>query len=236
MARLFISAKINSMTTNPHATTILCYGDSNTWGQKPDKTGRYPVDIRWTGRLQKRLGDDYYIIEEGLGSRTTDLEYDKKPGRNGRTYFVPCLASHNPIDLVVLMLGTNDLKIEFHRSPKDIADAIKGLLDDINQYASTKNNKPPKVLVVSPIKINNTARDFKTFYEGVYYDAESATKSNELATAIQAVTNEAVVSFFDASTVAAAGEDGIHFSEEAHIALADALEKKIHEMVPSSSN
>jgi lysophospholipase L1-like esterase len=224
------------MTTNPQAITILCYGDSNTWGQKPDKSDRYPVDIRWTGRLQKQLGDSYYLIEEGLGSRTTDLEYDKKPGRNGRTYFVPCLASHNPLDLIVLMLGTNDLKIEFHRSPKDIANAIKGLLDDINQYALTKDNAPPKVLVVSPIKINDTARDFAAFYGGVYYDAESATKSNELAAAIQAVAEEAGVAYFDASTVAAAGDDGIHFSEEAHIALADALEKKIHEIFSSSSN
>ncbi len=222
------------MTTNPHATAILCYGDSNTWGQKPDKSGRYPVDIRWTGRLQKQLGENYHLIEEGLGSRTTDLEYDKKPGRNGRTYFVPCIASHNPIDLVVLMLGTNDFKIEFHRSPKDIADAIKGLIGDIDQYASAKDKKPPQVLIVSPIKINNAACNFEAFYGGVYYDAESARKSNGLAVAIQAVANEAGVFFFDASTVAAAGDDGIHFSEEAHIALAEALEKKIHEIFPSS--
>ena len=70
------------MTTNPNAVTILCYGDSNTWGQKPDKSGRYPADTRWTGRLQNQLGDGFAIIEEGLGSRTTDLEYAKKPGRS----------------------------------------------------------------------------------------------------------------------------------------------------------
>src|SRR5476651_2205463 len=103
------------MTTNPNAITVLCYGDSNTWGQKPDKSGRYPADIRWTGRLQQLLGNGYYIIEEGLGSRTTDLDYDKKSGRNGKIYLIPCLESHNPIDVVVLMLGTNDLKIEFDR-------------------------------------------------------------------------------------------------------------------------
>jgi lysophospholipase L1-like esterase len=218
------------MTTNPDATTILCYGDSNTWGQKPDKSGRYPADTRWTGRLQKQLGDKYYLIEEGLSSRTTDLDYDKKPGRNGRTYLIPCLASHNPIDLVILMLGTNDLKIEFHRSPKDIAHAIKGLVDDIKQHTSAKDGKPSKVLVISPIAIDNTARDFAALYDGAYYNAESAAKSHELAAAIQAVTDETGTLFFDASTVAAPGEDGIHFTEEAHIALANALEKKIHEI------
>lgn len=228
-------AKINSMTTNPHATTILCYGDSNTWGQKPDRSGRYPADIRWTGRLQKQLGGDYYLIEEGLSSRTTDLEYHKKPGRNGRTYFGPCLASHNPIDLVVLMLGTNDLKVEFNRSPQDIANAIKGLIDDIPQNASARVGGEPQMLIVSPIKVNNAARTFEAIYGDTYYDAESAAKSNELAGAIQTVTNQAGVSFFDASTVAVAGEDGIHLSEDAHIALADALELKIREVFSSLS-
>jgi len=68
------------MNTNPNAKTILCYGDSNTWGQKPDKSSRYLVDVRWTGLLQKTLGDSYYVIEEGLSSRTTDLDYNHKPG------------------------------------------------------------------------------------------------------------------------------------------------------------
>jgi lysophospholipase L1-like esterase len=117
------------MNTNPASMSVLCFGDSNTWGQKPDKSGRYGVDVRWTGRLQKQLGEQYSVIEEGLGSRTTDLEYGKKPGRNGKTYLQPCLESHNPLDLVVLMLGTNDLKIEFHRSAQDVAEAIGGLVN-----------------------------------------------------------------------------------------------------------
>ena len=64
------------MNTNPQATKILCYGDSNTYGQKPDKTGRYEANFRWTGVLQDLLGNSYYVVEEGLGSRTTDLNYD----------------------------------------------------------------------------------------------------------------------------------------------------------------
>jgi lysophospholipase L1-like esterase len=226
------------MTTNINATTVLCYGDSNTWGQKPDKSGRYPVDIRWTGRLQKQLGDDYYIVEEGLGSRTTDLDYTKKPGRNGKTYLVPCLASHNPLELVVLMLGTNDLKIEYDRIPKEIAQALKGLLADIREYGSSRDGSPPKILLVSPIHINDHARDFAEFYSGEYYDANSAAKSRELASAIEAVAIEAECAYFDASTVATAGNDGVHFSEAAHIALADALREKvqtIHGAVSSSA-
>jgi len=224
------------MTTNPNAVTILCYGDSNTWGQKPDKSGRYPADTRWTGRLQNQLGDGFAIIEEGLGSRTTDLEYARKPGRSGKTYLVPCLHSHNPIDLVVLMLGTSYLKVAFNRSLQDIANALKGLLADIREYAADKNGRPPKVLLVSPIKVNDTARDFKTLYDKIYYDAASAAKSNELAAAISAAADEAGAAFFDAAAVAAAGDDGIHLSEAAHSALANALEDNIREMFSGPGN
>jgi len=218
------------MTTNPNATAILCYGDSNTWGQKPDKSGRYSVNTRWTGRLQKQLGDDYYIIEEGLGSRTTDLEYAKKPGRNGRAYLIPCLVSQSPIDLVVLMLGTNDLKIEYGRSAQDIADAVKRLVVDIKQYAYSRSNEAPKVLIVSPIYIDGQAPDFRKFYESIY-DAESVTKSHQLAEVLKRVAEETGSLFFDASTVSEAGEDGIHFNEAAHIALADALGVKVHDNI-----
>ena len=219
------------MTTNPKAHTILCYGDSNTWGQKPDKSGRYPVDVRWTGRLQKQLGDDFYVIEEGLSSRTTDLEYSQKPGRNGKTYLIPCLVSHNPIELVVLMLGTNDLKIEFHRSPQDIAHAIKGLVANVTQFAHNKDRQPPKILLVSPILINDKAPTFDELYGGVYYDADSAAKSTQLANTLKAVADESDVRFLDASAVAAPGEDGIHFTEDAHGTLANTIESLIHDII-----
>jgi lysophospholipase L1-like esterase len=89
--------------------TILCYGDSNTWGYVPlpmaERTKgikRYSKDERWTGIIQKELGSDYLIVEEGLNSRTTNLEYPFPPDRNGKTYLPPCLYSHAPIDLVIL--------------------------------------------------------------------------------------------------------------------------------------
>jgi lysophospholipase L1-like esterase len=217
------------MNINPNAINVLCYGDSNTWGQKPDKSGRYPVTTRWTGRLQSQLGDTFNIIEEGLSSRTTDLEYTKKPGRNGKTYLVPCLVSQSPLDIVVLMLGTNDLKTEFDRSPEDIAKAIDGLISDIREYATDNNGQTPKILVVSPVYVDDQALRFSEFYTGIY-DAKAVAKSKELALAIKAVADKAGCSFFDASTVAAPGEDGLHFSEAAHIGLATALEAPIRHL------
>src|SRR5689334_3492791 len=100
--------------------TILCYGDSNTWGYVPqdftDKNitiSRYPFDKRWPGILQSILGRNYHVIEEGLNSRTTNLDYHIPPDRNGKNYLAPCLYSHAPVDLIILALGTNDLKTCF---------------------------------------------------------------------------------------------------------------------------
>ncbi len=210
------------MNTSPAAKTILCYGDSNTWGQKPDKSGRYPADVRWTGLLQQALGEQYAIIEEGLSSRTTDLDYSRKPGRNGRTYLEPCLDSHMPLDLVILMLGTNDLKIEFRRSALEIARAIGGLIELIQ----AKTAASARVLVVSPILIDDAAPNFAKFYTE-NYNHESVTKSQELAAVLEPATEALGCSFADAAQVARAGEDGIHFSAEAHAGLAKTLTAEV---------
>lgn len=210
------------MNTNPSAKTILCFGDSNTWGQQADK-GRYPADVRWTGLLQMALGEAYYIIEEGLSSRTTDVDYERKPGRNGRTYLVPCLDSHRPLDMVILMLGTNDLKIEFNRSAVQIAQAIEGLVNIIREKTPDTN-----LLLVSPILVDDTKPLFKELYPS-YYNHESVIKSQQLAIEIEKVATASNCLFVDASTVASSGEDGIHFTKEAHAGLAQSLAKVVKE-------
>lgn len=217
------------MNTLPTAKSILCFGDSNTWGQKPDKTGRFPANVRWAGILQDALGNDYYVIEEGLSSRTTDLEYSKKPGRNGKTYLDPCLDSHRPLDLIILMLGTNDLKIEFDRSATQIAEATGGLIKLI-QEKTKKDGKVVPILVVSPIHIVDTAPRFVEFYTDTY-GHDSALKSQQLAGELKRVAEEMDCNFFDASTVAEPGEDGIHFSEASHPALGKALTEIVKEIV-----
>jgi len=218
------------MNPNPAAKTILCYGDSNTWGQKPDKTGRFTADQRWTGLLQRALGDGAYIIEEGLSSRTTDLEFAKKPGRNGKTYLVPCLATHNPLDVVVLMLGTNDLKCEFNRSAEEIATAVAGLLDIIADSAKTAAGEPTQVVVVSPILVDDIASRFQEWYSG-WYDAASAAKSRQLAVLLQDLAQERECLFVNAAEVASAGEDGIHMTLESHAGLAALLHRVLSQSV-----
>ena len=132
--------------------TIVCYGDSNTYGYNPENGFRYEYEERWTTILQKELKDSAIVIPEGLNGRTTSFEDELRPGRNGATYLDPCLHSHGPIDLVVLMLGTNDLKIRFQATPTDIGKGIDRLIKMIKSITPQKrqDGRSAKILLMAP--------------------------------------------------------------------------------------
>lgn len=214
------------MNTNPNAIKILCYGDSNTWGQKPDRSGRYDADVRWTGRLQNLLGDNYYVVEEGLGGRTINIDDPNRIGRNGKTYLAPCLQSHNPIDVIIIMLGTNDLKIYFDTTPDSIKQGLTGLVQDVREHATNKEQKTPIIIIASPSHINPDALRFKEFYTG-YYDEQSGIKSQQLADIIKQFCDDNNLLFLDGALHAKVGADGLHITEESHAELATAISHKI---------
>ena len=97
--------------------TVVCFGDSNTWGYVAGSNGeRFPREVRWPNRLQALLGEEWEVIAEGLNGRTAAVDSPVEEGRNGLPYFLPCLRSHKPVDLVAISLGTNDVNyIEDHR-------------------------------------------------------------------------------------------------------------------------
>lgn len=210
------------MLTNPHAKRVLCFGDSNTWGMRPDRDfERYSVDERWPALLQRSLGDGFDIIEEAMCARTTDVDYSHKTGRNGKTYLQSCLESQNPLDAVVIMLGTNDAKTDFKRTPDQIAQALKGLLDVVRRLARSQNGTP-HVLLVSPVPANPDAPDFVKKCAD-RYDVHAVQTLRDLAPAIQRLAKENNVAFFDAASVASVGDDGIHLTVEGHYKLAKSL-------------
>lgn len=213
------------MIVNPAAFTVLCFGDSNTFGQRSEGYGRWPADVRWTGRLQKLLGNGYSVIEEGLGGRTTDLDDPERNDRNGRNYFQPCLRSHSPLDMVVIMLGTNDLKTKFDRGPEDIATALDGYLDNIERTAWTRTGGVPVTLLVSPIYLDATKPGFAE--NSSEYDANSVRKSRELGAAIHRVADKRNALFADAATVACPGDDGTHLSRDSHEPLSKLIAREI---------
>ena len=134
-------------------TTVLCYGDSNTFGYDPMTGMRYPKEIRWTGILASLLGEDFNVIEEGCNGRTTVTDDPIEGWKNGLDYLKPCLNSHRPVDIVILMLGTNDLKEVFHLTAAEIADNAGILVDVIQSFTKEKQGFMPKIILVSPPEI-----------------------------------------------------------------------------------
>ena len=138
--------------------SILCFGDSNTWGFIPGAFDpetfymeRYPKTIRWPGVMEKILGNDYYVIEEGLNGRTTNVEYPDLIGRSGTSYIYPCLYSHSPLDIVIIQLGINDLKTIFERDIKMITDGISEIIDMIQCTTFGPDmQSAPQILLLSP--------------------------------------------------------------------------------------
>ncbi len=211
--------------------TILCYGDSNVRGNIPlplDLTRvlypRHSKNKRWTGILQKILGEDYDVIEEGMGSRTTNLDeiVPGRPYKNGLTQLPVCLESHQPIDLVILLLGSNDTKIQFNRAAVEIAEGLKQLILVIKNSDKGLDGNPPKILIIAPPPMIA----IPTLHP--HLDQSSVQKSKELAGLYQQMAELEGCEFLDAGQVITSSEiDGIHLDESQCELLARALAEKI---------
>ncbi|MCA9324342.1 hypothetical protein KC992_04565 [Candidatus Saccharibacteria bacterium] len=216
------------MNTNAKAVKVLCFGDSNTYARErtTEIRGRYASDIRWTGVFQRELGDDYYVIEEGLGGRTIALDEQARNDRNGLRYLEPCLQSHDP-DILVVMLGTNDLKNEFDRTAVEIADSLKSY-----QLLVKKHAPQAKILVVAPAIIDPEQPIFQLELVGKF--GPDSEKSVQLVRELNRVASEIGSGFVDSNEYVVQGADGIHWTKESHEKFGVALADKIKSMVGSN--
>ena len=204
---------------------ILCFGDSNTWGYNPVSKDRYPKEIRWTGVFSSTLGADYEVIEEGLNGRTTVWEDPIEGYKNGYTYLIPCLESHRPLDLVIIMLGLNDLKKRFSVSAFDIAQSAGVLVNVVIRSSAGRNGAAPLVLLVSPPPVA-TLTGFAEMFEG----AES--KSQKLGAYYELIAAELGCPFLNAGEVIRSSDiDGIHFDLEEHAKLGNAVAAKVKQLL-----
>ncbi|MDV7104690.1 SGNH/GDSL hydrolase family protein [Vibrio sp. TH_r3] len=200
--------------------TILCFGDSNTWGYSPDLPRRYNSTERWTMLLQDKLATEYRIIEEGLNSRTTVFEDPFEPGKKGLDYLLPCLQSHHP-DLVVIMLGTNDLKSRFNLSASDISKGAARLVQVVQSFHHDFIPKPPEVLLVSPAHVFEVTPAKEGF-------THAEAKSKEFAHYYKLRAEELGCHFIDAAEfVQPCAKEGLHWQQDQHSKFAEALAQKI---------
>jgi len=206
---------------------ILCFGDSNTYGRDPVTSGRLDKKVRWPGVLQSTLGEDYHVIEEGLNGRTTVWDDPVRGGlkRNGSIYLLPCLESHAPIDQLIIMLGTNDLKARFAVTPYDIGESMGALIDIVQKSQCGLTEKGPEILIMAPPPLGKLTEWAETFQGGVE-------KSKKLASYYESVAASYGCQFFDTSTVIQSSKlDGLHFDPEEHHKLGTAVANIIYENI-----
>lgn len=203
---------------------ILCFGDSNTWGYNGADDTRFPENVRWTGLLADALGKDYRVIEEGLNGRTTVFSDRIEPERCGIEHVMPILLSALPVDLIVVMLGTNDTKTHFHVNPIEIGYGLEELLLKM-EFILKKSGETARFLIVAPpaLKAGNTHEQF---------DAQSDKKASELSPIYKKIADKMGMEFMDAYAMdLPLGGDGIHLTPEGHAQLFEAIRSRILEIL-----
>jgi lysophospholipase L1-like esterase len=213
------------MSERERVSTVLCYGDSNTWGYDPATRARYPPHTRWTGVLAARLGAEYRVIEEGLNGRTTRWDDPIEVGRNGLTYLRACIESNQPLDLIIIMLGTNDLKRRFDLSASDIAQSAADLAETAWRFAQAPDGSHAEVLLVAPPAVC-TLTEFDLMFDG------AREKSCQFSRYYRLAAGWRHLPFFDAGSVIVSSEkDGIHFDADEHRKLGEALADEVRRLV-----
>jgi lysophospholipase L1-like esterase len=202
---------------------VLCFGDSNTWGNDPATGRRFPRDVRWPGRLQAALGDEWHVVEEGLNGRTATLDSPVAPGKNGLTYLEPCLDSHAPLDAVLIALGTNDLAERYGLTATDVARATARLAYVVSRSEAGIDGRPPVPILVCPPRVGET-----TWGEDW---AGAPAKSAVLPERFRAAAAEGGFELIDLGEVTRFSDiDGIHLDAAGHGAVAELVERTLRRL------
>ena len=209
---------------------VLCYGDSNTWGCVPiesmDSIERFEQHQRWPGVVESYLGENFCIIEEGNPGRTIACSDILEEGKNGIDTIVPILDSHQPLNLAIIMLGTNDIKQRFNLGASDIARSTIRLVTVIQRH-SLYVGSPPKIVIVIPPPITTPA----IFLEDEFLNSQD--KSINLSTHLIPMLEQLNIDYIDAGTIIGPSPiDGIHLDAKSHKVLG----KHIAEFIKNTVN
>lgn len=218
---------------------ILCFGDSNTFGSVPRMfetelpSERYDENTRWPCVMRGDLGPGWKVIEEGLGGRCTIHPF-ADPAlayRVGEPYLLPCLLSHRPLDLVILMLGTNDLLTLMPPDEAHLGLGIRRLIEIVRATPKCGAGfAPPKILVLSPISVERSHPQGRTGVYAKFHGDLGHELSLKFPAVYAQIAAETGCAFLEAGKYASAGCDGIHFTAQAHIRLGHAAAEKVREI------
>jgi len=204
---------------------ILVYGDSLTWGIIPDTRRRLPFERRWPGVMEQQLirqGRQVRVIENCLNGRRTVWDDPFKPGRNGAEGLAQVIEMHSPLELVILMLGSNDFQCSHDNNAWLSAQGSERLIRCIRQAPIEPGMPVPDILLVAPPRISAPKGVIAPKFEG------AERRCIGLSEALAAVAEAHSTDFFDANRVIASSRvDGIHLDEAAHRTLGEALARVV---------
>lgn len=207
--------------------TIVCFGDSNTHGYNAENFGRFPKNVRWTGLLQNILGDEYAVKEEGMSGRTCVFDDPLFYGLNGYEYIEVALLTHEPVDKLIIMLGTNDVKERFSCNAVNIAKGLERLITRAKNRTDAWTNGKPDILVICPPPIE---AGYVNSYCAEEMGKDCDAKSRKLAPLYEEVATRLGCDFMDAGSIEGMKMntiDYMHLDEAGHRLLADAIAKQI---------
>ena len=205
---------------------ILCYGDSNTWGWVANKMGaeRYDEHTRWPGVLRDELGDEYSVLEDALGARTTNLDEPRPelPLRNGLQMLPITLETNGPVDIVIFMIGTPDLKPLFDVSPEHITQGMRQNIEIAQNFKPINGKKPARIIVIAPPIIDDAAPFASKAYTG------ATPKSKALIPLYRQLASDMGCEFLDSNKyVQIDPTEGVHITKESHQKLGLAVAELI---------
>lgn len=203
--------------------TIVCFGDSNTHGYCSETGGRLNDSQRYPCLLGKYLGNSYFVIEEGLSGRTTVFEDPLFEGLNGYDAIFQCLMSHEPIHLLIIMLGTNDTKERFHVNAENIAKGLEKLILKAQSIKNAWHNATPNILILAPYPIDQR---YATTFVANEMGKDCAFKSESLAYYYKNVAGSTGCHFFDTKNIKGMEvhpNDYMHLTANSHHLLAQEL-------------
>ena len=209
---------------------IVCFGDSNTHGYCAETGMRFDEETRWSSLLQKRLGDEFLVIEEGLNGRTAVFDDPIYGDMSGLGYISPCLLTHEPVDLLIVMLGTNDTKERFGCTPECIALGMRRLLQKAMVTADAWRGGVPAVLLMTPQNIDPR---YKQAALGEIMGDGCAEKSAGLSAVYSKLADDLGCWYLDVNQeieTAPNSVDYMHLTKEGHRQLADAVSRKVKDI------
>lgn len=208
---------------------ILCFGDSNTYGYIPTG-GRYDENTRWPMRLGQLLGDGYAVVEEGFNGRTCVYDDPVEGGfKSGADYLPACLMSHNPLDVIILMLGTNDTKVRFGLTPMTIGQSMMNLVKLCKIYGVNAAGETPRIVITAPAPILDNLMETR---HAECFGEQAIAVSKGLAREYRRISKLLRCDFFDAGQWGEVSPlDAVHMTANGHLRLAEGMAQKVRTLI-----